>query len=690
MIAAGLLATALAAAPQDLPAPRILYLHGVPADAALFAAARSLGFTAVGGGSFDVGAAAHEDLRFYVDQAVGKGVLELREATWREVRERYRRSRDAADLERPRCLSEPATLAELERGLRARLLADSGQRPLAVALGDEVAVTRHCNPLDLCFAAPSLAAFRAHLRERYASIRELNQMWGTSFGAFERVVPFTADQIRARERVGSELPENLAPWAEHRAFMDEELARAVGRLIAVAGELRPGVPVGLTGMQPPSAYGGHDFGALLRGQTFFEVYDIGGARDLAACLAPRGALQACTVFPPAADVPARLPEAACYDALAHGIGAWIVWSAGEVFGAGGKVSDYGRLLQRVFVESAAAAAAFGGARLRRSPVWLVESQAAVRAHWMLDSAADGETWIERLSSYEAQHSTSLAARHGWLRLLEDVGMQGRLVLAEALGAELRAAPPRLLVLPALVALGDDAVEAIEEYVAGGGRVLADHSLAWYDERLRLRPRPALDALFGLQRPELRAAHALVREGRARGARLASGVGIGEAGLGGAVAEPAGEQHAVHFEQGAGRGRAVFLNLAVCEYGRLRLDEAAAPAARDLRARVRRVLGEAGVQPPFLTRAEGLPTCIEQLVLEARDGRELIAVRVNALESPPLMARLGERGARPVELAFARRIALRDLLTGREHAPAERFAFELDPWRGLFLEVREAR
>lgn len=694
-IAAALLVSVLACGTQPPPvgAPgfaRILYLHGGPSvDPALLARVRELGFTGVGGGSFAAGMVSAAGLQFYVDQAVGKGVLELSDPAWQQVRERYQTTRDPADLVRPRCLAQVETMSELEAALRERLQQYAAADPWAVSLGDEISVTRHANPLDLCFAAPSLSAFRAFLQQRYASILELNGAWGTSFGSFERVVPMTADQIRAREDLATRLPRNLAPWAEHRAFMDAELARVVHRLVGLTRLAQPRQRVGLTGLQPPSAYGGHDYARLLPELTFFEAYDIGGARELAASMAPEHAAQVVTLFPGAATAPPRLAEAACYDALARGMHGVVVWSAGEVFAADGAATAYGELLERVFREMAPVAERFARARVQRSAVWIVESQASVRAHWMLDSAGDGETWIQRRSSYEAQHSTSLAGRHGWLRLLQDLGLQPLFVAQDDLSVALQRQPPRLLVLPVQLAMSDAAAAAIRGFVEAGGTVVADHGACFYDERLRLRDAPALDPLFGIVRPPLRREQLFVQQGVATGARLPSGAAVAEAELRAAVAQRVGDL-LVHAEHRHGRGCAIYLNLAVCEYGRFRLDAAALPAARDLRAHVRGVLVKAGVVPPVDVRADGLPACIEQVSLRAADGGQLLAVRVNALENAALMDQLGQRGPRDVTLTFPRPLGVRDLSTGVEHPVAERLSLPLDPWRGLFLEVRPGR
>jgi hypothetical protein len=125
-------------------------------------------------------------------------------------------------------------------------------------------------------------------------------------------------------------------------------------------------------------------------------------------------------------------------------------------------------------------AAFGRARIEPSPIVLVESQTSVRAHWMLDSSADGDSWIRRLSSYEGEHGTSIATRASWCRLFEDLGFQVRFVTEAALPVTLATDRPRLVVLPAQLSLGDATATALTSYVEGGGHLLADWGAGIYD------------------------------------------------------------------------------------------------------------------------------------------------------------------------------------------------------------------
>lgn len=659
---------------------------GVEQDAELFSAIRALGFSAVTISSEqDPSAPGRHGLRFYRDQVAGKGVLELREGPWSEQRAKYEASRDPRDLVRPRCLSDATVLDGCRDVLRRRLDAALPHGPFAASLGDEISVTRHNNPLDFCFSPSCLRGFRGFVERRHGDVVGANAAWGSAFVRLTDVVPFTADRIRARE-LGRELPRNLRPWSEHLEFADERLAAVVAALRQEVAKIAPDLPCGLTGMQPPTAYGGHDYRRLMPLMDFYEAYDIGGARDLAMSLAGPGAKQIATITPLPAGAPLALVRGRVFDMVAHGMSGLVVWSAREVFGSGAEPTDYGRELAQAFASLRPAADITAGATVQRSSVWIVESQASVRAHWMLDSAADGRTWIRRLSSYEHGHSTSLAARHSWLRMFEDLGMQARLVPVEDLAARMKSVTPRLLVLPALLSVSDAAAATITEYVRAGGTAVADHGLGVYDGSLRRRETGVLDELFGVRGRSFDMTDLVVRQGRpAESHRLPSGAAVAEPGLDGELAEPAGA-HRVHLEKRHGEGRTIYLNLAVCEYGGARLDRERVRTALDLRRRVRRVAYDAGLRPPVVVHGRGLPTCIERLELRAPGGRRVLAIRVNALENRELMQQLHERGPREITLSFPAEVHLADLVSGRDLGTGTEFTMAFAAWTGLLLEV----
>jgi hypothetical protein len=314
-------------------------------------------------------------------------------------------------------------------------------------------------------------------------------------------------------------------------------------------------------------------------------------------------------------------------------------------------------------------------------VWVLESQDSVRVWWMLDSVADGLTWVRRLASHERTHSTSQASRLGWIRLLQDLGLQPHFVTAAQLPERLLQQRPRCLVLPASIALSDRAAQAIAAFVQNGGTVLADHSTGLYDDTLARRDAGALDALFGITGRSCAWEDLLVREGRSTARE--SGLPLAERALHGKLGERRRLGDAF-LELAHGRGRAVYLNAPVAMYGAWRLDEQQVEPARELRRRVRSVLQQAGAEPPCEVRGEGLPTCIERVPLRLRDGRSVLALRLHALDAPAVLRRLAGDGPRAVQVEFRTVRTLR-LLGGEDLGTGTRFDLRLDPFGALFLE-----
>jgi hypothetical protein len=696
-------------------------------DADRAAAIRALGFDAIqaaAGEEPTVAVAA--GLGLFRHQLVGKGVLEHTDEQWRRLHERYATHRDGDEIQWVRPLASPLVRADLTLELGRALerltafeKAVPGVEWLAASLADEASTTRHANPLDLDRSPHTLRAFRRDLTVRYATVQALAKAWNAPIRPFADVLPPTTDEIRAREFDGETLPRVLTPWNDALDFADRQFAEVVSDLVRHAAERAPALPVGLTGMQPPSAFGGHDLRRLAASLGLFEAYDIGGARDLVECFVPADARQLATLFVPedgGADRSGlRRMAAELGEHVAHGVSFVVAWNDARLLETGvdgiPEPNRAGRALAALLEEYAPAAARFGGGRVLRDPVWIVESQPSVRAHWMLDSIGDGPTWIRRLSSYEAEHGTSLAARQSWFELLADLGIQAYAVSEDDLvGALASGRGPRLVVLPATLALSGRACEELERYVAGGGVLLGDHACAFYDETLTLRARPGLDAVFGVESrstPSLDQLSVSGARARAGALRTARGEAVAESGLRGGIGEPVlrepveglraaaavaeGVEY-VQLERRLGRGRAVLLNLAVCEYRELRLDPERSVTARSLRDRVRRVLEDAGVEPRVTVRGEGLPTLVEVLRVApaANDpATVLLAVRLDGVEDRRVAAALaGRRGAFACEMVLDAEYAV--TLLGPEPRPlgsGRRFGFELDPWRPTFFALR---
>jgi hypothetical protein len=646
-----------------------------------------MGFTAVQlGRGGDPAPLAAAGLGFYLDQPIGKGVLELRDSEWQPVATAYERSRDPAGLIRPGCYVEVARRTAAVAGAAAEVARVRGPGLRFVALADEASATRHDAPLDTCRCEPCLASWRAFVRQRFATVEAANEAFGSQWVDFATAVPLSTDQVRRRELGDNALPRDLRPFALRAEWVDAQFADAVHAIAAAARAVAPEVPVGLTGLPAPAAFGGHDYAQLLAPLSLVEAYPVGGADELVRWFAAPGAHRHATLAPPApgdlaglslADfVRARLAAMAC-----RGEAGVVVWNDGTVW-RNGERTPFGDAVQAGLQALATPLERCAGATLLPASVWLVESQPSVRGWWMLDSANDGMTWVRRLSSYESTHSTSQAARVGWLRLLQDLGLQPEFVAAATLPERLLRERPRCLVLPAILALADRTTQAIVNYVQQGGTLLADHSTGIYDEVLRRREFGALDGVFGIGSRSLAWADQMVREGTC--AAAGGTLPLAERGLVGKLGERR-EGGFCYLEQALGRGRATYLNAPVVMYPRWRLDPAVHGLARELRKRVRAVLQRAGVEPPCDVRGDGLPTCLERTVLRTRTGAKVMAIRLHALEAPAVLQQVVQRGPCPILLEWPRPHRLRRL-GGEDLGTAARFELMLDPCGALFLEV----
>lgn len=627
-------------------------------------------------------------LVYYLDQPIGKGVLELRDEQWLPLQREYEVGRDPVKLVRPGCFQTPGLIAGLaeEAANEARRVAGPALR--FIALADEASATRHDAPLDTCRCAACTEAFRSFVRRRFRTIGAYDEAVGAEFATFEDVVPLSTDQVRRRELGDTMLPRNLRPFALRQEFVDEQYATAIRKVVEAVQAAVPSVPVGLTGLPAPSAFGGHDYARLLPLLTCSEPYEGGGAPELARSLGAAGSHRFATLFPPEAGSPASslpldgLLRARLAAIAAQGLAGAVVWNDTALSQPDGSPTPFGLALRRAFDQMSGALDACAGAELEAGTCWVVESQASVRTWWMLDSARDGMTWVRRLSSYEATHSTSQAARVGWSRLLQDLGLQPRFVGEAGLAERLLQEHPRCLVLPATISVEDRTAQAIVGYVKSGGTVFADHTPALYDGDLVLRTGGgALDELFGVRSRSLRWDSLAVREGSA-GLAKAKGIPVAERGLEGRLAERVQEGD-VFLEARLGKGRAVYLNAPICDYGAVRLDESQTAKARELRRRARAVLQQAGVEPPCDVRGAGLPTCIERVALRLRDGRRLLVIRMNALEDPRVLAQLAQGGSRPVTVELPQARHLR-VLGGEDLGTAAKFDLRLDPLGALFL------
>ena len=131
-------------------------------------------------------------------------------------------------LQRPHCLSDPATRGELLLRTTAAIDALPQPAPCALVLGHRVSTTHRIDAVDVSFTPAALAEFRAWLGTRYRDLEALQRAWQATFPSFAEVVPLTAPVLApgAEPRGGA----SLAPDASGGTQLGKRYVNAEGDL----------------------------------------------------------------------------------------------------------------------------------------------------------------------------------------------------------------------------------------------------------------------------------------------------------------------------------------------------------------------------------------------------------------------------------------------------------------------------
>lgn len=459
---------------------------------------------------------------FYVENIVNRGLClkfnsKVRDwdafiTTWSQT------ARPDSALVRDYCLDDAEWRDWARAQMQAAVRRHVGHAPFAYDIRDELSTTISANPFDYDFGPAALAAFRAWLKTQYTDLAALNAQWQTSFAGWDEVRPFTTDEIKRRMSVAETRPSgapdwaalrrlqfdperaraeptrwNFAPWADFRTYMDVALARTLGELRTAARELDPVTPVGIEGTQMPSAFGGYDLWRLSQVLDWVEPYDIGNAREILGSFMP-GKPILTTVFEK--DTPHASRR--LWHLLLEGDRGCIVWWSEDCIDW--KSDDYGltakaRALAPVLREmQSPLAQLFLRAERETDPVYFVYSQPSIQVDWLLESTADGPTWIRRFSSFEARHNRLAQKRASWVKLFQDLGYTPQFVPAERIRELPSAKEGGVLLLADALALSAEQAQAAAEFCTRNGApaanvLLIDGAAGVFDQHGRLQASP---------------------------------------------------------------------------------------------------------------------------------------------------------------------------------------------------------
>lgn len=506
----------------------------------------------------------------------------------------------------------------------------------------------------------------------------------------------TTYEIKDRERktLSEGKLENYAPWADHREFMDITFATTLDRMRQIIRQIDPSTPVGIEGAQMPSAWGGYNLYLLSRSLDWVEPYDICNSREIFRSFFPQNAPIISTVF----GTDYNRIRRKLWWLLLHGDKGCLVWDDEQSRCIDKEkedmpITERGKELSKIFREIKAVAPTIFRLKPIVDPIAIHYSQASIRAHWMFDSREDGDTWPRRFSSYERVHSRFAKARDGFVRLIEDIGLQYKFLSSEQIeNGELIRQGYKVLLLPQSVAMSKKECEEIEKFVRNGGIVIADNMTATMDEHCKRLPQGQLDELFGIKRKSV-GWHPDPEGGEIKADKSGySSLPVFENDIEVTTgkARYTAKAPAV-IENKVGRGKVIYLNLDIRIYPKLRLIPPQGYLFRELFAKL---LKENGVEPPVKVLKEdgNLADCVEVWRYEGKDG-DYIAIIRNPEFGAEELKQIGYPGndaiekEEKIEVIFPRKARVQEIITGRDFGSTNRAVAELSPWTPLIFQLR---
>lgn len=442
--------------------------------------------------------------------------LYLRNKSLKDKTAKLKKERTPALLHREPSLEDPAMLAAELALARSGAALDkaSQEKVLGYDLRDEASYTSSAVPIEFDFSPVSLTGFRAWLKTQYADLEALNRQWETQFADWEAVLPMTVNELFQREYKNKKdlSAVNLAPCLDHRAYNDYLWFRTLTTYKAEIDRQLAGAPVGISGTQMPSCWGGFNYDLYGRLLTWCEYYDICGSREVLRGLTQED-MPLCSATPYDNTTHSALRQ---WASLLHGDQGCLVWPYDDQAPPESRfrlldlrqktqpITAAGKILQANFAElRCGIAPLLNRARFQHDGIAILYHQPSIQADWFFEVKRDGASWVNRASSWESSHNYMAAQRVGLHKLLEDCGLQYTYCRGEDLiKGRLLGAGIRVLILTRNVCLSDGEIAGLQKFVEAGGVVVADLMPGRLDNHGTVRTGPAaaaVEALFGLQR-----------------------------------------------------------------------------------------------------------------------------------------------------------------------------------------------
>jgi len=561
---------------------------------------------------------------------------------------------------------------------------------------DECGVTDLVTAWDFCFDERTLAAMRLWLIEIYGNLDNINKEWDTDFASIDDVVPFTTDEIMARTN------RNLAPWADHRHFMNKAFADAVRKATEQAHVSDPEAKWGLVGCQMPAPFGGYDYWLLEKAVDVFEPYNIGNNREIIRSINP---IKPCitTSFGHSDDEVWRL-----WHQMLHGDRGIIIYDENNSYmNEDGTPTEMGLRCKPVYKELISGIVRQYTHTTELPAMAAIHySHASITAFWELEIKRMKSNWVNRGSGTDRFDSDFLRLRESVIKLLEDNQAAYKFTAyAELENGAFEKDTPTVLFLPQSIAMSNKEVAAVKRFANSGGTVVADFSCALMDEHCKELDSSALDSFFGISgssiwgKPsaaKLRPISDLPAEfAWAESITAVSSVSYAPAAQtniavsADALALFAGEDGTpAVIVKNHGAGRTIYLNIDVTNYHRWRLKDDEGDSIRTL---FNAILETAAISPytPIATSSNGDASSLEIFNRHSGD-MELIAVhrnyqlRVSELGPPEYQDMSSLQKEFDVEINLGKTRAVYDLRNGKFLGNTDKVTLNMPVWEPIII------
>ncbi len=390
--------------------------------------------------------------------------------------------------------------------------------PLSYDLRDEGTYSvSAASPFDFDFSPVSIKNFQVWLKGKYETLEKLNSKWSTNFKTWEEVMPLTTDEIFKRELTKAstkgnitQIPDiNLAPWADHREYNDDTMQSAIARYTNAINEADPSAPVGYSGTQMPSAYGGFDFWKISNNLSWIEYYDCNGSREILKGFMNKDfpMIHAISLN---GNVSNQFPRV--WHGILHGDAGSLVWP----FAGNNTAASIAIELDGQNIKASAKALELGQQfrKLRngipivlrhtsfeKNEIAVYYSQSSIRADWILEVKKDGKSWINRSSSWEGGHNYYAAGREGYYKLLEDIGYQYTQISHDQVeNNKMDQLGIKVIVMPRVISMSNKEIENLKGFVKNGGVIITDLLTGRLDEHcVDYQDKLEINELLGINR-----------------------------------------------------------------------------------------------------------------------------------------------------------------------------------------------